>query len=367
MHGKRDQIIDFLRGIVILDMILVHFKEYLDVLPWVNLSKLIGYSDFAIEGFILLSGYMVGSLYLDEFGKNGRAVAKKVFKRVFQVIKIQYLFILTISLPLALVLGNEITGPDNVSTYIAKSALLFNQVGVLHILPTFIPLFLLILPILYFVEKNRDWIVISVSAVFFAIGNFHPYVFNVGDKTIFPVVLWQVYFVLGILLGKRSFLAFNTIHENIYLLLLASLAAFGAMSLIYHGHHIAPFFNELKATHNITVSKFPLNFFGLLYHGSILSSCYCLTVIFWERISRLKSFSNFITLFGRHSLLAFAIHVFFCKAFLLSSYLIPDVVSMAGAFIVMNIIFAFVILTNIEKTDSTGVLSELRPILNRLF
>ena len=56
---KRNNFIDYLRGIAIIDMILVH---YCWAFPEI-VSKIILYHDVAIEGFILLSGFIVGKYY----------------------------------------------------------------------------------------------------------------------------------------------------------------------------------------------------------------------------------------------------------------------------------------------------------------
>src|SRR3989337_2278126 len=118
MVDKRNKIIDFLRGIVILDMMAVHYSKYFNIIPNINISKLIGYTDFAIEGFIILSGFMVGNYYFEKFKKDKKAVIRRLLNRTFEIIKIQYLMILTISLPLAITMGNMVTQSDTTISYI---------------------------------------------------------------------------------------------------------------------------------------------------------------------------------------------------------------------------------------------------------
>ena len=61
---QRLGIVDVLRGVVIADMMLVHY-DYLVPHGW--LRKAINYSDFAMEGFLTLAGFMVGYPYLERY------------------------------------------------------------------------------------------------------------------------------------------------------------------------------------------------------------------------------------------------------------------------------------------------------------
>ena len=70
---QRLGIVDFLRGVVIVDMMLVHY-DYLVPLGW--LRKAINYSDIAMEGVLTLAGFMVGYHYLERYRRDrGRRCA----------------------------------------------------------------------------------------------------------------------------------------------------------------------------------------------------------------------------------------------------------------------------------------------------
>lgn len=349
MSDKRLNIIDFLRGLSIMDMMIVHYSEYM---LNISISKMIRYSDFAIEGFILLAGFMVGNHYYIKYKQNERTVRVELLKRAFKIIKIHYIMILTISLPLALIMGSIVTKSDTVIGYIIKSLLLLNQVDLLHILPTFIPLFLLAILILYMLDKGYDLIILIMSVIFFIIGNVNPYLFTLGERTIFPVILWQTYFVIGIVLGKRLYLNGNKLPDKITLHFIFAIAIFSFMLFIYFGHHMFPYLSELKLKYNINVAKFPLNYLGLFYRGSLLYLIFCLTVMLWKYIQKFKGIFNSITLFGRHSLQTFVIHVYFVKMLVLTNYLTNNPFPISYIIIGTNIFFTLIVLRCIETKQN---------------
>jgi len=45
---------------VIIDMMLVHYRNSITPLFGISMVKVIDYTDFAMEGFVVLAGYMIG-------------------------------------------------------------------------------------------------------------------------------------------------------------------------------------------------------------------------------------------------------------------------------------------------------------------
>lgn len=349
MDKARNRIIDFLRGIVIIDMMLVHYSEYFNFIGGIPISKLINYSDIAIEGFILLSGFMIGNYYYERFTQDRASVVRRLLSRAFIILGIHYLMIITISLPLAAIVGTVETKSLTFSEYAIQSLLLLNQVPLLHILPTFIPLFLLAIPILYLLEKGHDFMVMAASILFFTIGNFYPYLLSPGDKTIFPVILWQIYFVAGITIGKKLFIKKDKLPINILPYLITALIIFIPAFIIYHGHHFYAPVADLREAYGIVVRKFPLNYWGLLYHGCLLLMLCCLTVMFWKHITCFTMTTGIITLFGRHSLFAFIIHVYFAKSLVITDYLYGNPFPLPQVIILVNFFVTVFVLRNLES------------------
>lgn len=313
-QATRNDFIDFMRGVFIINMMIVHYGNYLSIFQGKIVSKIISYTDCAIEGFIFLAGLSIGRYYYKQFLIKPKKIIKRLLTRVEYIIIIQYIMIVTISIPFILILGKKITGSDTFINYIIKSFLFINQIGLLHILPTFIPLFLLAIPILFLFEKKLDVIVLFSSLIFLAVGNDNPYIFNIGDKTIFPVILWQIYFVAGTFAGKE--LAHRQYHyetKTVVAHLGISLCVFGMMSLLHFGHHFIPFIETVKSNHMIVFSKFPLNIFGLLYRSSLLYIIFSGCFAMWHYIEKSPFSQKTVVLLGKYSLFTFVIHVYSVK------------------------------------------------------
>lgn len=331
MENNRNQIIDFFRGIAISDMIIVHFSDYFS-LP---ISKIISYTDIAIEGFILLTGFMIGHHYYPKYIQDGNKVTRRLLNRVFQIIAVQYILILTINLPFYYILHNEIHQTEPVSIFLIKSMFFLNQIGLIHILPTFIPLFLISPILLYAFSRNYSHLVLFASICLFAIGNKYPYIIDIGDKTIFPFILWQIYFVAGIYLGIKAYTYKKIGPEHIKKYLYASIILFLATMLVKHAKIIPP----------ALTSKFPLNALGLLYGTSILFIIYTFTLKYWNVfLNRIKIFYYYIPLLGRHSLLTFVLHVYTAKSILLINQFFNVNIYLNYFFILLSIIFIYAII-----------------------
>ncbi len=331
-------------------MILVHYGKYINIFPGKIFAKVISYTDFAVEGFIFIAGYSIGKYYYGIFITDRRKIIGRLLKRAFQILKIHYVMICTISVPLAIILGDKILGSESFKSYIINSFLLLNQVGLLHILPTFIPLFLLAIPVLFLFEKKLDVFVLVLSFVFFAWGNYSPYVFNLGQKTIFPVILWQIYFVAGIFAGKQLKVdPLDSDRKNVATFLGVGLLLFGVMSLIYFGHHFFPVIGTLKNKYNIVVSKFPLNVYGLLYRGSILCLVICGIFFSWSYIVKAPLLKSSVALIGKYSLVSFIIHVYFVKLLVLLENIFRTNILFDYSIIMANLLCTLIVLTIYER------------------
>ncbi|MFX0124500.1 MAG: OpgC domain-containing protein [Candidatus Hodarchaeota archaeon] len=299
--NQRHFIIDYFRGIVIIDMIFLHFSQHLTYF----LRTLIKFSDIAAEGFIFLAGFMIGEHYLKKFVVNKKQVILRLFLRSVQLLLIHYIMILTISLPFYSYF--QLKNWNHILTFLLSSFFFINQIPILHILPTFIPLFLISPLILTMLVYDWDYCLIFLSIMFFLLGCYNPYVFDEGEKTIFPVILWQIYFVLGIIVGKFRE-DFKNVNNNRLLIYAAIFYSF-VFFMKYGGYFNV--IHNIKSTYNIYPKKFPLNIYGLLYGVSFLFFLYTVFFPIWTIIKKCHLISNILTLLGRHSLLTFVVHAYF--------------------------------------------------------
>jgi hypothetical protein len=337
--SQRHEIVDFLRGVAILDMILVHYSAWLDSLRLGGVGKLIRYTDFAVEAFILLAGFIIGSHYLAKFQVDEPSVIRILLQRAGQIIGIQYVMIATLSIPVALVAGQTIMGADSIWQFGVKSFLFLNQVPLLHILPTFVPLFLLSVPLLFALKRDWDIVVAVLSVSLFAFGQWQPYLpLDFAENAIFPPVLWQLYFVSGMLLGKYQVAVriWLKLHGRWNVLL--ALIGFLIMAFVYHGHHWIPAWGKALEDSQLVVRKFPLNWLGLLCHGSILYLLIAVTTFTWPRLTRLQTVVSHVSRLGRNSLVLFIVHVYVC---FVVTYLFDRASLVALSIIGLNIVGSF--------------------------
>jgi len=328
MSAQRDTAVDFFRGVVIINMILVHFSSNFPG----GIAFIIESLDFAIEGFVFLAGVMIGKHYLPKFTRDKRDVVKRLFSRAAKLVVIQYIMILTISLPFYSYF--YLNGYNENFQFAVSSFLFLNQIPILHILPTFIPLFILSPVILFLLFKNYDFLLMAISVGVFLLGCYDPYIFIIKEKAIFPVVLWQIYFVVGSIAGKFSSKNMRLDYNRLFI---SAVLLYMICFLMKYGGYYR-FFHDIKAQFDIYPKKFPLNVYGFLYGSSLLFLLYALTVKLWSVLKKCASVFNVLSLFGRYSLLVFIIHAYFvylirsAKQLGMETYIVSALI--AGTFIV---------------------------------
>ena len=337
-HG-RIEVIDFLRGVAIIEMIIVHYPRYYPLL----LNKLISYTETAMPLFLLMSGFMVGYHYFPKFLGDGRRTARRLLVRALHILAIQYIIIATVNLPLYLISHGDIGDNEPLWQFLLKSAAFMNQIGIIHILPTFIPLFVVSPFILFLFKKRLDWVVILSSAALFTVGNFSPHLLDLGKPAIFPVIVVQIYFVAGCMWGKSVYRRGGIgLRRPTAWLAASCLALIGTMTLL-HGK-IFP--GRLVSTH-------PLNVFGLIYQLPIIATIVLITIRFWKTIQNLELLNRWICLYGRHALLAFVIHLYWAKAMKVLNTAVALPAALNYLLILMNIGVGLLVLYRYEKHDRT--------------
>jgi hypothetical protein len=296
--------IDFLRGIAILEMVVTHFAPYFPPL----VEKVVSYTETAMSLFVLMAGFVVGWGYR-KFAADPAAQTRTVWKRALRVLVIQYILVVTVGVPLFLLGVPGVADHQSLADFLARSALFLNQIGLLHILPTFVPLFLVAPAILFALSRGWDVPLLLVSGALFMLGHFHPYLLDLGEPTVFPFLLFQLYFVIGCLLGKLTRVRGALPPRQPRRWLIVSGVALVAAMVLAHGGFLPP---HIISTH-------PLNLFGLAYHATIIATLWLTCLSFWPRI-RGNWLCPYVSRFGRHALLAFVIHVYLAKALAVLNY-----------------------------------------------
>jgi hypothetical protein len=295
--ARRLDLVDFLRGIAILEMVVAHFARYFPP----TVGKTIGYSETAMALFVLLAGFVVG-WQQPQFEREPRAQTLGLWNRALRVYIAQALLILAVGLPLHLAGVPLHDGQFDSGQFLWRSFTFQNQIGLLHILPTFIPLFLVSPLILLCLWHGAAALLLAASVALFAWGVWSPHALDVGDPTIFPFLLFQAYFVAGCLIGYGAQRAGTLTPRHAARLAMISLAWLLMVIAVVHGHVVPP--GSLRFH--------PLNLTGFVYHVSILAALWLGCTALWPRIQS-HALTAVVLRFGRHALLTFVLHVIFAK------------------------------------------------------
>ncbi|MGD1048780.1 MAG: acyltransferase family protein, partial [Candidatus Krumholzibacteriaceae bacterium] len=295
----RIEVIDFLRGFAIMEMIVGHIANYPPILV-----KLIDYAETGMGLFLLSAGFMIGWHYLPRYLRDQRSTTRRLWKRALKILVMQYLIIATVNVPLHLIGFGSVGRGEPLWLFVFKSATFMNQIGIVHVLPTFIPMFLVSPFILLLFKERLDWLVFVSSAALFTVGNFWPHLLDLGDPAIFPFLVIQIWFVAGCAWGKVAYTSGRLAPRGLNWWLIASCAGLIITITLVHGK-IFP--GRLVSTH-------PLNIFGLLYQLPILTMILFGAMRFWRVIRAIPFFYSWIALLGRNALLAFVLHIYCAKA-----------------------------------------------------
>ncbi len=237
-------------------MLAAHYSGYFPAL----FGKVVDYTETAMPLFLVMAGFIVGWGWR-RFASRPTNESRILIKRALRIVAVQYVIIATVGVPLYY-LGMAGVTPEQQSLgkFILESVTFTNQIGIIHILPTFVPLFLVSPIILLALARDRDLTVLACSAILFLIGCRNPYLLSMGRPTVFPFILMQSYFVIGCLTGKKLDLNGLAEPSNPRRLLLLSLTVMSAVVLCVH-EKVVP--ARLFSIH-------PLNALGFIYQSAIM-------------------------------------------------------------------------------------------------
>jgi peptidoglycan/LPS O-acetylase OafA/YrhL len=301
---SRLEVIDFLRGVAIVEMLLAHYAVYFPPV----LAKLIDYTETAMPLFVLLAGFIVGWGYR-KFEHDPRGQTRTVWMRALRVLAVQYLMILTLGIPLYWLGMPGVGNGQSLGEFLFQSMFFMNQIGLLHILPTFIPLFAIGPAILCALSRGWDGALLLISLALFCVGHFNPYLLDVGQPTIFPFILFQLYFVIGCLLGKDARQRVTLRPQRPLKWAIVSFGLLLTSMLLVHE----------KLVPARLVSIHPLNIFGFFYELPLIATVWLVSLALLPKLKRIWGYAC-VARFGRHALMSFVIHVYLTKALAALNY-----------------------------------------------
>jgi len=206
LYGNRDLRIDFLRGIAIVSMVFNHLESS-SYFSAINRGHI--YAS-AAEGFVFLSGLVLGMVTLGRINKVGFSEAmKKLLERSGKL----YLtsFILMSVLGLLSIIAPGWTRPafdfaPGTWWQILLAAATFHLAPpVIDILQLYV-LLLLFSPAIFWMLRKGFWLpVLAISWTFWSIQQLHPYALSFHpldrEHPYFALAGWQILYVHGVLAG----------------------------------------------------------------------------------------------------------------------------------------------------------------------
>jgi hypothetical protein len=205
IKNNRDLTIDFIRGVLLLVMILDHCFFFL--FPDLNGQKItfefIGYCS-AAEGFFFLAGFSMAKVYLPKTYSLGTDfVKKKIFGKAFNIYLI-HLGLILLTLVIRPYFYHD-SSFDNLYLHSLKEAFLaiifFYQPTLLDILPIYTVFFLMTPFLLQKIADKKTKFIIILSFGIWILGQINPYgrAYHGVLFSFFDLFSWQLVYVLGII------------------------------------------------------------------------------------------------------------------------------------------------------------------------
>ena len=242
--SSRDLRLDFLRGLSIFVMLMDHIGVF-GPDSWVYFLTARGeFYISAAEGFVIISGFILGIVYFKVIEKEGLRVAStKILKRALKIywlaVGLTLFFVLLANYsPLQLWADREwIDIKDPIDLLIGTLTMRFAYHGA-SILFMYV-IFLAISPlILFLLQEGKTKHILIVSGVIWFANMYYPSNFTLPFASNFPLAAWQMLFVTTMVIGyhHRAITEFFNGRGKLYQYYLLSI---GAMSVLLLSLYIA--------------------------------------------------------------------------------------------------------------------------------
>jgi hypothetical protein len=296
----RDGRLDFWRALCLIDMVLVHL-----VYEGVNfgpLERILGeYTRFAAGGFVFVAGMGIGAIFLPRsLTAGGRwKVYPSLWRRAGYILCVHYAATLSF-VSLEMIRGTRTSVPGLFA--LLRDILCFREGG--DLLPLYVIMVAASPAVLELLRRRLWWVAAGASALLFAWGQQHVWLFSSPLHQNFPVILWQMIFVGGMLFGA-VLPRYTALSKRIkFSLATASCLAAGVLwAANYRGD-----FGWTQPNLLLYFRKVPLSLGEALRYFSIVFAIIFSTDLLWDRLaeSRLVALVNPV---GRKSLAVYVTHV----------------------------------------------------------
>jgi hypothetical protein len=206
VEGKRDVRIDFLRGVAIASMVVNHLESQ-SYFNAINRGQI--YAS-AAEGFVFLSGLVLGMVTLGRIKKGGfKDAMKKLVERAGTLYLTSFILMTVLGLLSIIAPGWTLpafeTAPGSWWQILLAAATFHLAPPVIDILQLYV-LCLLVSPAIFWLLQKNFWIpVLAISWSIWSIQQLHPYALSFHpidrDHPYFAFASWQILYVHGLVAG----------------------------------------------------------------------------------------------------------------------------------------------------------------------
>jgi hypothetical protein len=295
----RDGRLDVLRGLCLINMVLVHLIEQGLVVPWLASEVVMHWLRFAAGGFILTSGLCIGAIHYQKALDPTKRLKThlSLIRRAGLVLLVHY-FATFLSLLLVPIRGHY---EYDTLAYIRDTLLLWTGYDLL----VFYVVMLLASPILIeAIRRFGVWVVALASGALFFVAYDNPYLPLYGIENDFPVIRWQAVFVCGVLVGSKL-PAFDAMSRPAKVRLMTVTAL---LSLAIAGLSAVERFDHLTLPWWLTVMKYPLSPLEVVRYLSIVIAMGVALDLIWKHLTGTRT-SAVLQVIGAQSLLLWVAHV----------------------------------------------------------
>jgi hypothetical protein len=332
---KRDLRLDFMRGLIMVYVLVVHIECYslFSLFAWERLGII-----SSAEGFVFLSGLVAGLVYGKRAATEGiKAVVQKLWRRSFQLYRVNVFVILSIAAFSLIPLVNvfELTHwwvpghPDqSFALYPAASTSwweIFLQAVMLKIGPhqfQIIGLYVVLLAVapaaIYALTRGYTRQLLLFSWILYGLNAFLSLRLTVSRFELgFPLLTWQMLFYTGMVIGYHRERVLGYLVENRWIFILAASLSIGFILLGYNnpGTMFWPwrtwsFINPDTYANMYLVwfNKTTLGLGRLLNNAALFVTIYVLLSRYWHLFNRAVGW--LVIPLGQASLYVFTLHVY---------------------------------------------------------
>ena len=199
--NARDHRLDFWRGMCLVDMVLVHLV-YEGVKMGRFLEPVLGeFTRFAAGGFIFLAGLGITYIFLPKAREEHKrwGTYQSLWRRSLYLLFVHYAASLSFIFIYPL---RDFSGAYPGPIEFVKNVLLFRE-GT-DLLLFYVMMVGLSPAIVEVIRRGYGWVVAAASLVIFGVGQLRPYALSLPIQQNFPILLWQMIFVMGMQFGHRG-------------------------------------------------------------------------------------------------------------------------------------------------------------------